>query len=217
MADLNGLLGQSDFITVHTPLNEQTRGLIGAEAFGRMKPGVRIMNCARGGIVDEKALAEAIKGGKVAGAALDVFDEEPPADRTLVELPQVVCTPHLAASTEEAQVTVAIAAAEQLVDALVHNEVRFAREPAQRGGGGDGAREAVSDAGGADGEHRGGAFGGEAAGDPAVIFGGSGGSGGGDDYGGVCRGSDTGDAGRAGEPGERAGGAGAAGGGPGGE
>lgn len=124
--ELDELVRQSDYITVHTPLNDATRGLIGVRELGMAKPGVRVINCARGGIVDEKALAAAIRSGKVAGAAVDVYEEEPPADRSLIDLPQVVCTPHLGASTEEAQVTVAVAAAEQLVDALLRNEVRFA-------------------------------------------------------------------------------------------
>ena len=124
--DLNGLLAEADFITVHTPLNDQTRNLVGAPQLARMKKGAGVVNCARGGIVDEHALAEAIKSGQVGGAALDVFEEEPPTNRTLIDLPQVVCTPHLAASTTEAQLVVAIAAARQLADALVRGEVRFA-------------------------------------------------------------------------------------------
>lgn len=124
--DLNDLLGRSDYITIHSPLNEKTRGMIGREQLERMKKGVGIINCARGGIVDEGALAEAIKSGKVGGAALDVFSEEPPTDRTLVDMPEVVCTPHLAASTSEAQLVVAIRAAEQMRDALLRNDVRFA-------------------------------------------------------------------------------------------
>ncbi len=123
---LDELLEQADFITIHTPINEKTQGLIGAGQFSRMKDGVGIINCARGGIVDETALADAIRSGKVGAAALDVFAEEPPSDRGLVEMPQVLCTPHLAASTVEAQLVVARRAAQQLRDALVDGEVRFA-------------------------------------------------------------------------------------------
>lgn len=115
-----------DFITVHTPLNDETRGIIGTEAFARAKKGVRVINCARGGIIDEAALFEALESGQCAGAALDVYLQEPPADRKIVEHPKVLCTPHLGASTEEAQITVAIDAAHQIVDALQHSEVRFA-------------------------------------------------------------------------------------------
>lgn len=103
-----------DFITVHTPLTKETRHLIGKIAFERMKPGVRIVNCARGGIIDEWALADAISEGKVAGAAIDVFEEEPVAqDHPLLSLNEVVVTPHLGASTVEAQVNVAIDVAEE--------------------------------------------------------------------------------------------------------
>ena len=98
----------ADFITVHTPLMKETRHLINAEAFGKMKDGVRIVNCARGGIIDEDALYEAIEGGKVAGAALDVFETEPFTGHRLLGLPQVIATPHLGASTIEAQESVAI-------------------------------------------------------------------------------------------------------------
>lgn len=124
--NLDDLLPRANFITIHTPMSEKTRGFIGAQQFDRMKPGVALINCARGGIVDEAALAHAIQAGKVAGAALDVFAEEPPTDRTLIDLPQVVCTPHLAASTTEAQLVVAQRAAQQLRDALIDGEVRFA-------------------------------------------------------------------------------------------
>src|SRR5262249_35122842 len=110
--DLDAVFRRSDFVTVHVPLTNDTRGLIGAAAIAKMKPGVRIINCARGGIVDERALADAINAGKVAGAALDVFsDEPPPADHPLIGLPQVVATPHLGAATGEAQLNVAIAIA----------------------------------------------------------------------------------------------------------
>ncbi len=115
---LEELFRRSDFITVHTPLNAQTRGLLNAEAFSRCKKGVRIINCARGGIVDEQALLGALNDGRVAGAALDVFEIEPPKGNPLVGHPRVVVTPHLGASTEEAQEKVAVQIAAQVVDAL---------------------------------------------------------------------------------------------------
>lgn len=118
LSDLDDLCRQADFITVHTPLNEQTRGLIDARRIELMKPGVRIINCARGGIVDERALIEALKTGKVAAAALDVYENEPPTSSELLELDNVVLTPHLGASTEEAQENVAIEAAKQVVRVL---------------------------------------------------------------------------------------------------
>jgi D-3-phosphoglycerate dehydrogenase len=124
---LDEIFAKSDFITVHVPLTPDTQGLINREAFAKMKPGVRIINCARGGIVDEKDLADAIKDGKVAGAALDVYvDEPPPAEHPLVKLDQVITTPHLGASTDEAQLNVAIAVAEQMVDFLAKGVVRYA-------------------------------------------------------------------------------------------
>lgn len=112
---VNEVLQQADFITVHTPLLKETRHLINAEAFQLMKKGVQIVNCARGGIIDEEALYEAIISGKVAGAALDVFEEEPFLDNKLLELPEVIATPHLGASTIEAQESVAIDASRDVV------------------------------------------------------------------------------------------------------
>jgi len=127
LVDLDDIFTRSDFITVHIPLTEETRGLINREAFARMKTGVRIINCARGGIVDEHDLAEALRSGKVAGAALDVFvDEPPPPDHPLLQFEQVIATPHLGASTDEAQLNVAIAVAEQIVDFLTRGVVRYA-------------------------------------------------------------------------------------------
>jgi len=126
LADLDTIWERSDFITVHTPITAETRGLIGAKEIAKMKDGVRLINCARGGIIDERALAEAIESGKVAGAALDVYTSEPPTDRRLIELQQVVATPHLGASTEEAQINVAVDAASQLVDCLTGKGVRCA-------------------------------------------------------------------------------------------
>lgn len=126
MVDLDELIETSDFITIHTPLTNETRGLINAERIGRMKSGVRIVNAARGGIVDEKALYNALRSGKVAAAALDVFEKEPPAGNPLLELENIVVTPHLGAATEEAQENVAIAIAEQVVDYLIHGTIRNA-------------------------------------------------------------------------------------------
>jgi D-3-phosphoglycerate dehydrogenase len=124
---LEEIFTRSDFITVHVPLTPETQGLINREAFAKMKKGVRIINCARGGIVDEKELADAIHEGKVAGAALDVYiSEPPPADHPLIQMEQVITTPHLGASTDEAQLNVAIAVAEQIVEFLKHGVVRFA-------------------------------------------------------------------------------------------
>jgi D-3-phosphoglycerate dehydrogenase len=130
LTTLDDLYRRADFITVHTPLTKETRGLIGAAAFAKMKKGVRIINCARGGIVDEEALHHAITGGIVAGAALDVFVEEPPpANHPLLQLEQVIGTPHLGAATDEAQINVAIAIAEQIVHFLtqgvIQNAVNF--------------------------------------------------------------------------------------------
>ncbi|GMT43103.1 MAG: D-3-phosphoglycerate dehydrogenase [bacterium] len=116
LVELDEVWKRSDFISVHSPLTDATRGMIGAPQFAKMKKSVRIINCARGGIIDEAALAEAIKSGQVAGAALDVFEKEPPAkDNQLTSLPQVICTPHLGASTGEAQENVALAVARQMV------------------------------------------------------------------------------------------------------
>ena len=112
--EFDDLLGRADFITIHTPLTDKTRDLFNAEAFGKMKTGVRIVNCARGGIVNEADLAAALAEGKVAGAALDVFDREPlPPESPLRGAPNIVLTPHLGASTKEAQEKVAEAIAEQ--------------------------------------------------------------------------------------------------------
>ncbi len=119
LVDLDDLFSRSDFITVHTPLSDATRGIIGESAFAKMRDGVRIINCARGGLVDENALLEAIRSGKVAGAALDVFAvEPPPADHPLLGLEQVIVTPHLGASTTEAQDQVAVTIAEQVAGFL---------------------------------------------------------------------------------------------------
>jgi len=121
--ELDELLARADFITIHVPLTGDTRHLLGEDALARVKSGVRIINCARGGIVDERALADAIRAGHVAGAALDVFEQEPPPDHPLLGLEQVIVTPHLGAATDEAQTAVALAIAEQVADALLHGIV----------------------------------------------------------------------------------------------
>jgi D-3-phosphoglycerate dehydrogenase / 2-oxoglutarate reductase len=121
--DLDELFRRADFITLHTPLTDNTRNIIDAAAIARMKDGVRIINCARGGLVDEVALAEAIKSGKVAGAGFDVFVTEPAETNPLFGLPNVVCTPHLGASTTEAQENVALQVAEQMADYLMTGAV----------------------------------------------------------------------------------------------
>ncbi|MCI4625633.1 MAG: phosphoglycerate dehydrogenase [Candidatus Magnetoovum sp. WYHC-5] len=123
---LETLFKQSHIITVHTPLTNETRNMINKDTIALMKDGVRIINCARGGIVNEKDLYDAIKSGKVAGAAIDVFEKEPPDDYSLVSLDEVVCTPHLGASTVEAQENVALAVCEQIVDYLINGTIRNA-------------------------------------------------------------------------------------------
>lgn len=125
--NVDDLVSRCQFVTVHTPLTEETRGLINAERIARMPQGVRIINCARGGIVDEAALAAAIESGHVAGAALDVFVQEPlPADHPLRKLKNTLLTPHLGASTEEAQEQVALEAAEIITAFLLRGEIRHA-------------------------------------------------------------------------------------------
>jgi D-3-phosphoglycerate dehydrogenase / 2-oxoglutarate reductase len=127
MVPLDDVLRRSDFVTVHTPLTDETRGIIDAAAMDKMKPGVRLINCARGGLIDELALIEAIRSGKVAGAALDVFEQEPtPPDNPLLSCDQIITTPHLGASTTEAQMGVATMIAEQVLDYLKHGTVRGA-------------------------------------------------------------------------------------------
>jgi len=126
-AAFNEVLARADFLTIHTPLTVETRGIIGREAFGKMKVGARLINCARGGLVDEAALYEALTSGRIAGAALDVFEQEPPpADHPLLALDQVVVTPHLGASTTEAQEGVALTVAEQMRDFLLTGALRGA-------------------------------------------------------------------------------------------
>ncbi len=121
--ELDALLGRSDFITFHVPLTDKTRNILSKDAIARLKPGVRIVNCARGGLVDEDALAEALKSGHVAGAAFDVFAVEPATESPLFNLPNVVVTPHLGAATTEAQENVALQVAEQMSDYLLTGAV----------------------------------------------------------------------------------------------
>jgi D-3-phosphoglycerate dehydrogenase len=127
--ELDELFRRADFITLHTPLTDKTRNIIDAAAIARMKDGVRIINCARGGLVVEEDLAAALRSGKVAGAGVDVFTVEPAEDNVLFSAPNVVCTPHLGASTTEAQENVALQVAEQmsayLVDGAVQNALNM--------------------------------------------------------------------------------------------
>jgi D-3-phosphoglycerate dehydrogenase len=127
LVSFDELLARSDFITLHVPKTKDTAKLLGRKAFRKMKPGVRLINCARGGLIDEEALLEALKEGKVAGAALDVFESEPPSpDWPLRQMPNLICTPHLGASTEEAQANVAVAIAEQVLEYLVYGTIKNA-------------------------------------------------------------------------------------------
>ncbi|HWR88803.1 MAG TPA: phosphoglycerate dehydrogenase [Dissulfurispiraceae bacterium] len=125
-ADVKEVIRRADFITIHTPLTAETKNLINAESIKTMRDGVFILNCARGGIINEKDLHAALDLGKVAGAALDVFEKEPPENNPLVGHEKVVCTPHLGASTKEAQENVALAVAEQIKDYLVSGTIRNA-------------------------------------------------------------------------------------------
>ncbi|MCB1473997.1 MAG: phosphoglycerate dehydrogenase [Rhodobiaceae bacterium] len=121
--ELDELLARADFITLHTPLTEKTRNILSADAINRIRPGVRIINCARGGLIDEAALRAALESGHVAGAALDVFSEEPATDNIMFGAPNLICTPHLGAATHEAQEKVALQIAEQMADYLVSGAV----------------------------------------------------------------------------------------------
>lgn len=126
VATVDDLWPRIDYLTVHTPLTDETRGLVGTVQIEKMKPGVRLINAARGGIYDETALAEGLKSGRLAGVALDVFASEPCTDSPLFNMPGVVCTPHLGASTEEAQTQVAVEAVELLVAYLTTGAIRHA-------------------------------------------------------------------------------------------
>ena len=125
MVPIEELFRRADVITVHTPLIKETRHLINAKSIATMKDGVLLINCARGGIIDEAALVDAIKSGKVAGAALDVFENEPPTDSPLLELDKVIVTPHLGASTVEAQKNVAISVANQCISVLSGGAAKY--------------------------------------------------------------------------------------------
>jgi len=126
VVELDELYKRSDFITVHVPSTDQTKGMINKAAMAKMKKGVRLINCARGGIIVEADLAEAIKSGHVGGAAIDVYDPEPPKDIPVRDLDQVILTPHLGASTHEAQETCGIEIAEQIAEALSGGTIRNA-------------------------------------------------------------------------------------------
>ena len=127
MVSLDDLMKESDFITLHTPLSAKTKGLIGEKEIALMKPGVRIINCARGGIIDEELLFKAVQEGKIAGAAVDVFTKEPAtADNPLLKSDKIIVTPHLAASTTEAQISAASEIAEEVIAALKGEPVRYA-------------------------------------------------------------------------------------------
>ncbi len=121
--ELDDLYARADFITIHVPKNEHTRNMLNKEAFAKMKNGVRIINCARGGLIVEEDLKAALESGKVAGAALDVFEKEPAEENILFGMDNVICTPHLGASTTEAQVNVAVQVAEQMGDFLMSGAV----------------------------------------------------------------------------------------------
>ncbi|MCO4776498.1 MULTISPECIES: phosphoglycerate dehydrogenase [Lentibacter] len=124
--ELDELLARADFITLHVPFTEQTKNILSRENLAKTKKGVRIINCARGGLVDEEALADALKAGHVAGAAFDVFSQEPATENPLFGLPNVVCTPHLGAATTEAQENVALQVAEQMSNYLLTGAVENA-------------------------------------------------------------------------------------------
>jgi D-3-phosphoglycerate dehydrogenase / 2-oxoglutarate reductase len=121
--DLDTLLSRADFVTLHTPLTDETRNILSRERLENAKKGIRIINCARGGLIDEAALKDCLESGQVAGAALDVFAVEPAKESPLFGAPNFICTPHLGASTTEAQVNVALQVAEQMADYLVNGGV----------------------------------------------------------------------------------------------
>jgi len=123
---VNAMLPSVDYLTVHTPLTDETRNMIDVAQLEVLKPGVRLINCARGGIYNEQALVQGLESGKIAGVALDVYEEEPCTDSPLFGKPGVVCTPHLGASTEEAQTQVAVEAVGLLTDFLVNGTIRHA-------------------------------------------------------------------------------------------
>ncbi len=126
MVGFDELLSRSDFLTLHMPLSAENKYMIGREAFSKIKKGIRIVNCARGGLLDETALLKAIESGRVAGAALDVFENEPPKQSALVAHPSVIATPHLGASTEEAQIAVSVDVVRSILDFLFDRGIRNA-------------------------------------------------------------------------------------------
>jgi|SRR5271157_570048 len=123
MVKLDELLARADYISLHLPLTDESRNMIGKAQFARMKDGVRLINCARGGIIDEEALYEALKSGKAAGAALDVYAQEPPSDYKLLKLDNVIGSPHIGAATHEAQGRVGAEVAEKLIDFAKHKKL----------------------------------------------------------------------------------------------
>jgi D-3-phosphoglycerate dehydrogenase len=135
MVELDELLAKSDVVTLHIPLSDATRGMIGAAQLALLKPSALLVNVARGGVVDEAALAEALGTKRLAGAAVDVYEQEPPRDSPLLSAPNTVLTPHLGASTREAQDKVAVEVAEQVLDVLAGRPARFQvnRPPARAG------------------------------------------------------------------------------------
>lgn len=126
LVELGELLRRSDVVTVHVPLNDATRGLIDERALRLMKPSAFVINVARGGVVDEKALAEALHAGRLAGAAIDVYESEPPRDSPLLSAPNTILTPHLGASTREAQAKAGVEVAQQVLDVLAGRPARYA-------------------------------------------------------------------------------------------
>jgi len=126
LSSLKKVFSESDYITVHTPLTKDTKHLISTKEIAIMKKGVRLVNCARGGIIDEKAVLKGIESGKIAGAAFDVYEQEPPKNNPITKCDKIIVTPHLGASTEEAQDNVAVEVAEQVVDALLERGIRNA-------------------------------------------------------------------------------------------
>ncbi len=129
---LNEVYASSDYLSLHTLVTDETRGMVNAESIARMKRGIRIINAARGALINAADLAAALQSGQVAGAALDVFEQEPPpTDHPLIGLPNVVHTPHLAASTSDAQVTVAVEAAQLVIDFLLHGKAENVCNPAE--------------------------------------------------------------------------------------
>src|SRR5699024_5866130 len=121
--EVDEIAAQADFLTVHTPLTPQTKGIVGKDFFQKTKPELKIVNVARGGIIDEYALLEALDEGRADGAALDAFEEEQPTDMALLSHPKVVVTPHLGASTVEAQEKVAISVSREIIDILENNTI----------------------------------------------------------------------------------------------